>query len=129
MKRLITIGLIAAAVQAAGTTEAASMKDKYVANCVKFSKRVNRQMRADDKRQKQACDCICEKVQSLGADDQALKTIMEYTREYDFTVIPKQPTFQQILQAHVDVHRDIIKTQADLEEFVKGMMSCSFEAD
>lgn len=128
MKRLITLGLIVATVQVAGSAESASMKRKYIANCVQFSKRVNRQMRADEKLQKQACDCICDKVLAIGASDDDLKTIMQYTREYDFTEIPKQPTYQEILQAHVDVHRDIIKTQADFEEFVKGMMSCSFEA-
>ncbi len=129
MTRIIILGIVIAAVQASGFAEAASMKAKYVANCVRFSQRVNPQVRADQRLQKQACDCICEKVQALGADDDDLKTIMQYTREYDFTALPTQPTFQQILQAHVDVHRDLLKTQVDLETFVKGMMSCSLEAE
>lgn len=108
--------------------EAATTKAKYIANCVKFSQQVNPQMRTDMGAQKSACTCICEQVEAMGASEEDLRTIMKYTREYDFTTIPKQPTFQQILQAHVDVHRDILKTQDDLELFVKSMMSCSGEA-
>lgn len=128
MKRLILVGLMIATVSTAATAQAASMKAKYTANCVKFSQRVNPNIRTAASAQKQACECICEKVQALGAGDEDLKTVMQYTREYDFTKLPERPNFEQILQAHVDVHRDLLTTQEMLEAFVKGMMSCSMDS-
>lgn len=129
MNRVVVLFLLGMIFLSPSATEAASTKDKYIGNCVKFAQRINPQMRVDAALQKKACTCICEKVQEIGAEEDDLKQIMKYTREYNFTALPKKPTFQQILQAHVDVHKDIIATQSDLEFFVKGMMSCSNEAN
>lgn len=129
MKPFITLMMLIIIGQLSVTAEAASTRSKYIANCVKFSQRVNPLMQADATLQKEACSCICGQVEAIGAKEEDLKTIMKYTREYDFSALPKRPSFEQILQAHVDVHRELIKTQDDLEIFVKGMMSCSSKSE
>ena len=128
MKYVLILIILIASGFTAIEARAASIKDKYVANCVKFAQKVNPTLRPMPKLQKEACSCLCDKVKAIGADKEDLRTIMQYTREYDFTALPERPTYEQILQAHVDVHRDVIKTQEDLEVFVKGWMKCESTA-